>query len=287
MTRLLSALLALLLFAPLAQAQTRGELRRIVLVDGTVLLGTVADETADPVVIVTESGVEQRVPRAQVQLIAPLIDGRFFRIDPTRTRLVATPTGRTLGRGRTRVGTLFYIVPQAVSGVTDRVDISGTLAFTAGTDFFQLAPVIGAKVGVVQSESFALAVGTNLGTVIGQDSGGGAFVLTPYAAVTLGNELRAVSASVTGLIGGSVEAGDIEAADGVILGLGGEIQINNGVKLLLDSIVPIGEGDSVVLVAPGVRLFGDQFSVDLFGGIGVADGGFGAFAPIANFAFTF
>ena len=109
MHRILAAFFALLFLAPALHAQTDGELRRVVLIDGTVIVGTVVDESADPVVVVTEAGVEQRVPRAQVELVAPLIEGRFFRIDPTRTRLVLTPTGRTLGAGRTRVGTLLYI----------------------------------------------------------------------------------------------------------------------------------------------------------------------------------
>ena len=125
MPRLLVAAFAALLAVPALQAQT-DELRRVVLIDGSVLVGFVEDETADPVVILSESGVEQRVPRAQIATIAPLIDGRFFRVDPTRTRLILTPTGRTLGAGRTRVGTLLYIIPQATVGLNDRVDLGGT-----------------------------------------------------------------------------------------------------------------------------------------------------------------
>lgn len=279
-------LLALtLLLAPALSAQT-GELRRVVLEDGSVLVGFIQDESADPLVLVTEAGVEQRIPRAQIIEVGPLIDGRFFRLDPTRTRLILSPTGRTLGGGRTRVGTLFYVIPQATKSLNDRLDVSGTLGLSFGSDFFALTPVIGAKAGLVDTGSFALAAGANLGTVIGEDSGG-AFVVTPFAAVTLGNEIRSVSASVTGFIGGSIEAADVGVADGVLLSAGGEIQINNGVKLVLDSLVPIGQGDTGVLVAPGVRFFGDQFSVDVFGGVGFADGGFGGFAPIANFAYTF
>ena len=281
----LLALVAVLALAATAQAQS-SELRRVVLADGSVLVGFVADESADPVVLTTEAGVEQRIPRSQIELIAPLIDGRFFRVDPTRTRLVVTPTGRTLGGGRTRIGTLFYIIPQATVGLNDRVDVSGTLGFSFGSDFVAITPVIGGKVGLVDTGSFALALGTNVGTSIGENEAG-AFVVTPFVAATVGDELRALSASVTGLIGGSFEAGEVEAADGVILGLGGEVQLNNGLKLLLDSLIPIAEGDTAVLIAPGVRFFGDQFSVDLFGGIGIADGSFGGFAPIANLAYTF
>lgn len=278
-------LLALIGVVSVAQAQSDA-LRRVVLADGTTLVGYVADEDADPVVLTTESGVEQRIPRVQVVEITPLIGGRFFRLDPTRTRLVLSPTGRTLGGGRTRVGTLLYIVPNATVGLSDRVDVGGTLFFSFGSDYLSAVPVVGVKLGVVDTGTFALAVGGNVGTALGEDTDG-TFIATPYVAATVGDAVRSLSASVTGFVGASLSAGDVEAADGVLLAVGGEVQLNNGVKLLADAGVPIGEGTSGVLLAPGVRLFGDRYSVDLFGGVYVGDGEFGGFAPIANFAFTF
>jgi hypothetical protein len=282
---LLAALVALLAFASVAEAQSDA-LRRVVLTDGSVLVGFVANETADPIVLTTESGVEQRIPRAQVVEIAPLIAGRFFRLDPTRTRLVLSPTGRTLGDGRTRVGTLLYIVPTATVGLTDRLDLGGTLFFSFGSDFVQAVPVVGAKFGLVDTGSFALAVGANVGTAVGEGTGG-TFVATPYAAATVGDEIRSLSASVTGLLGASIEAADVEAADGVLLALGGELQLNNGVKLLADVGIPIAEGATGAGVAPGVRFFGDRYSVDVFGVVAFGDGDVNGFLPLANFAFNF
>jgi len=284
---LLAALVAVLALASAAQAQS-SDVRRVVLVDGSILVGTVVDESSDPVVITTQNGVEQRIPRAQIELIAPLIDGRFYRVDPTRTRLILSPTGRTLGAGKKRVGTLLYIVPNATFGLTDRVDVGGTLFLSFGSDYASLVPVVGAKVGLVDTGSFAFAIGANAGTEIGQ-SDGGTFVATPYAAVTAGSELRSVSASVTGFVGADIGAGDVAAADGVLLSVGGEIQLNNGLKLLADVGLPISDGVNGAIIAPGVRLFGDRYSVDLFGAVvtGEGDDGLGGFAPIANFAFTF
>lgn len=285
----LAVLLALVVLAPSVSAQDRADLRRVLLTDGTVLIGFVEDESADPVVLRSENGVEQRIPRSQVAEIGALLGGRFFRIDPTRTRLVFSPTGRTLGGGRTRVGTLFYIIPNATVGLSDRIDVSGTLPFTFGSNSFAALPVIGAKVGLVDAGSFAMAIGANAIIPLASDEDvNGSFALTPYGAVSIGDELRSVSVSVTGFIGGSIEAADdITAADGVLLAGGGEIQINNGVKLLLDVGVPVGEGTSGVGVFPGVRLFGDRYSVDVFGVIAGGEGSVGGFAPIASFAFTF
>ena len=285
MTRSLLLALVALLLVPAALAQASPDTRRVVLVNGTVLVGTVADETADPVVVLTRDGVEQRVPRAQIAEITPLIRGRFFRVDPTRTRLAISPTGRTLGRGRTRVGTLVYIVPNATVGVSDRFDVSGTAFVSFGGDDFAIAPVVGAKLGLVDTGSFAAAVGTNVGFAF--SGGDGGVLVTPFAAVTFGSEVRSVSASVTGFAGGDLNAGDFDTANGVLVGFGGEAQVNNGVKLLFDVLATVGEGDDGVALLPGVRLFGDRYSVDIFGAIGTDGDTVAGFAPFANFAFTF
>ncbi|MEM6287937.1 MAG: hypothetical protein AAF845_12340 [Bacteroidota bacterium] len=294
MLRFLALALVSFAFAAASTAQTAP--KRIVLDDGTVIVGEVVDPEADPVVVIGANGVEQRIPQARIAEIGPLIGGRFFRVDPTRTRLAFSPTGRTLGGGRTRVGTLFYIIPNATVGLGDRIDVSGTLPFTFGSDSFAALPVVGVKAGLVDTGSFAAAIGANAIIPLASESEvNGSFALTPYAAITVGDDLRSASVSVTGFIGGSVEAADVEAADGVLLAGGGEIQLNNGVKLLLDIGLPVGEGTEGVGFFPGVRFFGDRYSVDLFGVIAADSGGSSidggtqvvGFAPIANFAFTF
>lgn len=283
----LAALVALAALAPAASSQDRSDLRRVVLVDGSVLVGFVADESADPVVITTEDGVEQRVPRARVAEITPLIGGRFYRLDPTRTRTIIAPTGRTLGGGKVRLGSLVYLLPNVTVGLNDRVDLGGTALLTFGDSDLFLLPVLGAKVNLVDTGSFAAAVGSSLIVPLSSGDEEGFVIFAPYGAVTVGDELRAVSASVTGLLGGSFDSGDVEVADGVIFTLGGEVQLNNGVKLLADVYLPIGEGTSGTAFLPGVRFFGDRFSVDVYGALVGLDGSFGGFAPIANFAYTF
>ena len=158
----------LLLLASTAQAQSASDQRRVVLVDGTTLVGFVEDESADPVVVRMRDGIEQRIPRARVAEIVPLAGGRFARVDPTRTRTILSPTGRTLGAGAKRVGTFLYVVPSVSAGVTDRVDLSGTAVVAFGGEAFVL-PVLGAKVGLVDTGTFAAA----LGTTVALPTGGG------------------------------------------------------------------------------------------------------------------
>lgn len=282
MHRLLLLLVCLLSAAASAQDAPR----RVVLTDGSVVVGVVTDEAADPVVVLTASGIEQRIPLARVARIEDLAAGHFVRVDPTRTRLVFSPTGRTLGRrGQTRLGLLSVIVPNVTYAVTPSVDVGGAGLFFFGSDGGGIL-VPGVKAQVVRAPGLDVALGASLAVPVGADLDGGVAV-TPYLAATVGSETRAATVGVTGLLGGSYETGDFEAADGVLLSLGGETQMSSSVKLLAEILVPIGEGDSGVMVLPGVRFFGDRFSADVFGFVALVDNATYGFAPLGSFTYNF
>lgn len=282
MHRLLLLLVCLLSAAASAQDAPR----RVVLTDGSVVVGVVSDEAADPVVVLTASGVEQRIPRARVARIEALAGGRFARVDPTRTRLVFSPTGRTLGRrGQTRLGLLSVVVPNVTYAVTPSVDVGGAGVFVFGDGGGGIL-VPGVKAQVVRAPGLDVALGASLAVPLGADLDGGVAV-TPYVAATVGSETRAATVGVTGLIGGSYETGDFEAADGVLVSVGGELQVSNSVKLLAEAVVPIAEGDTGAIVIPGVRFFGDRFSADVFGFVAVGGGDTYGFAPLGSFTYNF
>lgn len=275
---------ACLLFSTVAHAQ---EIRqRVLLTDGTVIVGVVADTTADPVVVQTPSGVEQRVPRNRVARIEPLV-GRFTRTDPTRTRLVFSPTGRTLGRrGQTRLGLLSVIVPNVTHAVSSRLDIGTAGLFMFGGDTGGIL-VPGAKLQVYSSPNHAVAIGTTALIPVGGGEFDGNLGLTPYLAATIGDASSAVTASVTGFIGRGANTEDLEVAEGVLLSLGGEAQVSNSIKVLGEVLVPIGGDETGAVVLPGVRFFGDRFSADLFGFVAISEGDVTGFAPLGSFSYNF
>lgn len=276
-----------LLLTTAASAQT-SDVRRVVLTDGSTVVGTVVDESADPVVVITASGVEQRIPRARIVRIVGLAGGRFERTDPTRTRLLFSPTGRTLGRrGQTRLGVLTYVIPNLTYAASSRVDVgaAGFFAFGGGGGGV-LVP--GVKAQVVDAPGVAVAVGASAVIPITSDSDvNGSFIGTPYVAATFGDESRSATLGVTGFFGADVSNPDFTFADGVLVSAGGEVQTSSRLKLLGEVLVPVGEGTSGVAFLPGVRFFGDRFSADLFGVIGFGDGDAAGFAPIASFAYNF
>ena len=268
---ILSALVALLL-APAVLAQSSDPLRRVVLVNGDVYVGTVADETADPVVVRTTDGIERSFPRAQVEEISPLIRGRFFRTDPVRTRLTIAPTARTLGAGDVRAD--FY--PSITVGLGDRVDGLATGYFVVGGDA-AASPLLGVKGQVYATERAQVALGTSAAFVFDGDDL--SVLAIPYGVVTLGDETRAVSFGAGGFFGGNTD-GDFEVANSVVFGVGGEVQINNGVKLFVEALTLAGSEDSGLLVIPGVRLFGDRFAFDIIGFLATDFEDVIGFAPI-------
>ena len=75
--------------------------------------------------------------------------------------------------------------------------------------------------------------------------------------------------------------------DGMLVALGGEVQVSNGLKLIAEAYVPVFDGVQGVLALPGVRFFGDHFTVDVYAALGSVDGDVGGFAPLANFSYTF
>ncbi|MFN3596738.1 MAG: hypothetical protein ACK41D_05650 [Rubricoccaceae bacterium] len=276
LSRLLGTLLLALLSAAPALAQQPGELRRIVLTDGRTFAGVVEDENADPVVVIGSDGVRRQFQAARVAQITPLVRGRFFRTDPVGTSLVVAPTARTQGRGNARLQAS-ALGPGVTVGLTDRLDFTTNGFLVAGSDFV-VTPQLGLKAQLFQNESVAFAAGFNAVIPIGGGNTGD-FLSIPYAVVSLGDETRAFHAGMAGLVG-RFGQDDVEIANGVLLGLGGDVQLNNGVKLIGEALIPIEAGVSGVLFLPGVRFFGNNFSFDVIGFLAIGDGSAIGFAPI-------
>ena len=279
--RTVLSLLTLLFLASAAHAQDPDDIRRVVLIDGSVYVGTVEDENADPVVVVTRDGIRREFARARVELIAELIDGRFFRTDPVKTRFFFAPTARTLGGGEFR-GDLTYFFPSLTAGLGDRVDLtsSGLIgAVSSGnSDEFFFSPLVGVKGQVYTSERAQVAIGTSVQVQFG---GGGSASAIPYVVGTFGSETQAVTVGLGGAIGSF--DGEVSVGEGFVFGLGAETQLNNGVKIFAESLtlVSLADGtDTGTAILPGVRFFGDRFAFDVIGIVATDYDTVFAFAPV-------
>lgn len=293
MTRLLLPLVALLLTSAAVHAQSPDGVRRIVLLNGDVYVGTIADETADPVVVVTASGVEQRIPRAQIAEISPLLSGRFTRYDPARTRLFVSPTARSLGSGAKRFSA-YYIFPSLAFGVSDRVDLSlGSTIPLVSSDGAFVALNGNVKATVFQDGGVAAAVGASATVPLASGASVPGAVGTVYALATFGSPARAVTVGVYGGYVLSFQDGDeSDFANGTALLVGFESQISDRFKFVSENyaVLAFGEDDTGVLLGTltGIRFFGDQLAADVAVAIGAADGQFSTIPiPYLGLSYTF
>ncbi len=288
-----SFLLGLLLLVPLAtalHAQERtdeAEAVRLVLTDGSAVIGTVERETATRVYFRTTSGVAMTVPKDRIQrreeLAGRIVDGAYRRLDPNRKRLFFAPTARPLGAGQGYLADYQLFFPFAAVGVGNAISLAGGVSLIPGSpgQLVYAAP----KVTLLNSPSASVAVGALAGTPVGGDATAEAYGGLLFGIGTFGDAERSVTVGGGfGFVGADGES----ATSQPILLVGGELQTSNSIKLISENYVFTEEGATVVL-SGGVRFFNDTLAADFalftspefFG-----DGGFPAF-PWVGFAYNF
>ncbi len=284
--RLLPALavVAPLAAVPDAHAQTVGARQRLVLSDGSTLVGTVVEVRADAVVLESR-GIRSEVPRSRIARVEAV--GRFDRVDPLGTRLFFTPTARTMPRGSVRISTIYYGIPNVAVGLTGNVDasLSATIPVADGG-----AVTANLKFAPVQTEGLNIAVGGSAGTLYGQNTNGG-LAGTFYGVATIGDARRAVTLGAYGLYAGY--DGDFEVGKGVALVLGGETQVSNHVKIITENALFRSFEDEATtggVVTGGVRFFSDRLAADISYPFVVFDGEeastFPIPIPLVSFSYT-
>ena len=282
------AALALFLSALLQPvvAQDAPATRRVVLTDGSVLIGTIVDEQADPLVVVSANGIEQRIARDRVAEITPLYAGRFTRLDPNRTRLFLAPTGRTLGRGSGRFSA-YTIIPSVAYGVTDRIDLSAGMAIpAASSEGFATAINVNGKIQLLPiGDGGGLAIGTNAVIPISSEDFAPGVAGTFYAVATVGSETSAATFGAAGFYGTDFE--DFAVGEGAAFLFGYEHQLSSSVKFITEDYLLVS-GQAAGLISGGVRFFSDRLAADIAAVAAVGDGGFFISPiPYVGFAYNF
>lgn len=213
-------------------------------------------------------------PSTFAQSDAPAPPDAPQRLDPNGTRLFLSPTARTMPKGQGRFSDYMVFFPSVAYGFTDWLDASLGVSILPGSST-QIA-TFNLKAQVYDSETVDLAVGNLFGTPIGEGTGDG-FGGTAYGLATFGDARRAVTlgayVAYAGIDASSTfceddvcdteDNFDFAVAEGVVLMLGGELQVSNSVKLMTENYVGFGDGETGGIVSGGIRFFGDQLAVDL------------------------
>lgn len=255
---------------------------RLVLTDGSTLIGTVERETDEGLVFRTTDGVRVEVPKDRIRrreaLSGHIVDGQYRRSDPNRTRLLFAPTARPLQSGQGYFASYELFFPFAAVGVGRVASLAGGFSLIpgVGSQLVYFAP----KLTLYDTPGTSLAAGTLVGTALGEESAGGLL----YGLGTFGAPDAALTAGAGFAFGG----GEVFTEVPILL-LGGEYRLSNSIKLLSENYIFAAEGGTVLLSA-GVRFFGDQLAADL--GFFTApelldEGGSFPFLPWVGFAYNF
>lgn len=252
---------------------------RIILLDGSELVGTVVSENEESIEFRTGGNITMSLPKKQVRgrevLSGEIIGGEYIRNDPNSTRLLFSPTARPLksGQGYFSIYEIFF--PMIAVGVANVATLAGGLTLFPGAQeqLFYFGP----KITPVNMEKLSISGGL----LYMRSTGGGTdgFGIM-YGVTTLGTEKAALTAGL-----GWGFYGD-ETADRPILMIGGEVRASNSIKFISENWFPPGSDFS--LLSFGIRFFGDNLAADLgfWYPAGARTSGF-PFLPWIGFVYNF
>ena len=248
---------------------------RITLTDDSELLGMIESENDSLIFFITNAGLELSIDRAMIKE-QKIMEGEwsgdtFLRKDPNQTRLLFSPTGRTLSAGEGYFSAYEIFFPFLAVGITDFITLSGGVSLFPGAE--EQVIYIAPKVRVLHLENFDLSGGVLYCHVDEEDFGifyGVASVGSSKASFTLG-------------LGWGYADG--ETAESPAVMFGGEIQLSNSVKIVSENW-KLPEEDNLFL-SFGLRFFGEHLAADF--GLVTTTGeteGF-PFLPWIGFAYNF
>jgi hypothetical protein len=262
-------------------------LQEVRLVDGSSFFGQITAVDADRITLVTTTGVRLELMRGQIQMIRAargrMVEGRFWRDDPNKTRLFFAPTGRSLRAGEGYFGVYELFIPFVSYGVTNQFTISGGSPFYIGmfevTPPFYLAP----KLQVLSAPQTEVSVGVLAVFIPGswgwEEDSRTRSVGIAYGVGTFGGNDNAATAG----IGWGYADGEFSARPAVMLG--GEVRVGASTKLITENwFVPGSDGG---VLSGGVRFFGERLSADAGLIAFVGSGGGGCCLPLVNFVYAF
>ncbi len=225
------------------------------LMDRSVLVGTVASLSAGSMSFVTAGGARLDILDEQIYTVRrrlARVDGKnFFRQDPNQVRLFFGPTGRTLKRGEGHFSDFYILFPTVAVGLTDQFMVGGGISIIPFADS-QLG-YISPKVRLYHGPGVDVAAGM-LYMGVPEEGGFGAV----YTAVSTGSAAGGITLGAA--IPFDLDHGTEDLAAFLV---GGEKQVSEGLKLISENWLFVGDGESLLLVSGGFRFISERMTVGL------------------------
>ena len=219
--------------------------------DGTVTFARIVAVDQEMVTLTTIAGGRLEVERSHIVALSratgEVVNGEFWNEDPGGTRLFFAPTGRTLRKGESFIGSYLFVFSFVAGGLTDRFMIgAGAPVLLGEPQPFYIAP----KVLIVDGPSAHISLGT-LHALLGDDNFGIA-----YGVGTFGSTDRALSVGLGWLYTGF----DLHSREPTFM-FGGETRVSRRIKLMSENyILPDRVGQ---IFSGGIRVIGDRIAAEV------------------------
>lgn len=241
--------------APTAGAQqTPPAAYQVVLKDGSITYGRLERQDADSVVII---GLTGRIAFARASVRKVMTAGiphtradgsiEYWAEDPMASRLVFSPTGRSLPKGEGYFADHWVLLGSAAYGITDDITIGGGGLLLPKSLFWFLTP----KVRIVAHDNFNLSAGVFLAGWGSDGTGGIGYLVGTFGGSPDGNLTVGI---------GNGFAGSRSAKDQLIM-IGGERRLSKRTAFISENYFTTGWADA--LVSYGMRFMGERLTFDL------------------------
>ena len=241
--------------APTAGAQqTPPAAYQVVLKDGSITYGRLERQDADSVVII---GLTGRIAFARASVRKVMAAGiphtradgsiEYWAADPMASRLVFSPTGRTLPKGEGYFADHWVVLGSAAYGITDDITIGGGGLLLQNSQFWFVTP----KVRIVAHDNFNLSAGVFLAGWGSDGTGGIGYLVGTFGGSPDGNLTVGI---------GNGFAGSRSAKDQLIM-IGGERRLTKRTAFISENYFTTGWADA--LVSYGMRFMGERLTFDL------------------------
>jgi hypothetical protein len=225
--------------------------------DGTRFVGQIISSDAREVHLRTDNLGEVIIPKHEIRSITEYTGAPEVYSEVFATRYFITTNGLPIDRGDSYIQWTL-VGPDVHFGVADNMSIGVMTTWFA-------TPVIGSfKYTGTISENRTYAIGMLAGTTL-WNFGNSALIALPYAAYTLGD----ARANLNFAAGYGLVSYDGDSEGSLMFSVGGMRKVSRSGTLVLDSVMLVRDGESVLLLVPGIRLQTRDKSAFQFGFPGV------------------
>jgi hypothetical protein len=255
---------------PVLVVADSGVQQRVVMRDGSELIGRIVSIGDTTVQFESRLGLmtlrSDDILRLSSERGGSMRDGQYYFPNPNATRLIFAPTGRMLGAGEGYFSDYWVFFPGVSVGLADMVSLGGGMSIFPGIGLDEQLLYFTPKVGVARTEKFNAAIGALYVAVPSFDDGSSresAGML--YGVGTWGN----LDNSFTAGLGYGFANGDMASSPALLLG--GEARASPRISFVTENyFIPGG----TLLLGGGLRFMGRGLSVDLaiFGASGDESG---------------